>query len=693
MNTQPLLLAATLLLASPARAAETPSPAAPGSIEEIVVVGEADTRRFELAETLDVTPDAAVLLRKAVGANVNSNGPLSGMAQYRGMSRMRISSRIDGQVISPGGPNWMDPPLSYAPAAHLESLEVHRGIASVSAGMETIGGVVDASTWQGSYADAGTLVQGRLRAGGHSVNDASLLAGALVVASVSQRLKLSGLTEQADDAEFPGGTILPTRYERDRYDVGYGLRFGTHELSVDYGHNDTGDSGTPALPMDIGYIDSDLFGFGYGYRGSDWQLDGRIWVNGIDHGMTNYHLRTPPMDPSMYRRNVTSADNAGFSLSLSRGTWQLGIDGHDEQHDSDVDNPNNPAFFVTNFNAAERTLLGVFAQKTTELGNRWSLELGGRYNRIVSDAGVVDATPAVMGLPPAVALRDAFNDADRHVVDHDVDLVAKLRYVASDALAWYLGVARKTRAPSYQERYLWLPLEATAGLADGRTYTGRIDLDPETAREIEMGFDYAGGGFRIAPRIFYRDVLDYIEGSVSTNTAAVMFVRMMNQMNGTSLPDPLEFNNVDTELYGADVDWSWRLAERVSLEGVVNYVRGKTADDNLYRVAPLNAFVALKYDAARWGVSVESYLAAKQDKVAAFNGEQETGGWAIFNVNGYWHVGERLRLSAGVENLADEDYTDHLGGINRVMGNPDITVGERLPGYGRNVFARADLAF
>lgn len=693
MNRQLPLLAAAALLAPGVLAAESRATAGTELVEEIVVIGRADTRRFELAETLDVTPDSAALLRKAVGANINSNGPLTGMAQYRGMSRMRISSRINGQIISPGGPNWMDPPLSYAPAAHLESLEVHRGIASVSAGMETIGGVVDATTWQGDFADTGTLIQGRLRAGAHSVNEASLLSGALVVANTHHRLKLSGMTEQGDDAEFARGTIVPTEYQRDRYDLGYGFRLGRHELTFDYGRNETGDTGTPALPMDIAWIESDLFGFGYRYAGETWQLDGRVWASDIDHGMTNYHLRTPPMAGAMYRRNTTGADNVGFSLTLSANGWRFGIDGHDEEHFSDIDNPNNPMFFVDNFNDAERRLLGVFAEKTFTLGDAWFLELGGRYNRIESDAGEVNGTPAVMGMPPAVALRDAFNAADRDDTDANVDLVAKLRYAPSTNLAWYVGVARKTRAPSYQERYLWLPLEATAGLADGRTYTGQVDLDSEAAHEVEIGLDFMGGTFQFAPRLFYRDVDDYIEGGVSTNTAAVMFVRMMNQTNGTSMPDPLEFRNVDAELYGVDVDWGWQLAERVSLEGVLNYVRGKTAHDNLYRVAPVNGFVALKYGAARWGLGLETFFAARQKEVAAFNGEPETDGWAIFNLNGYWHLSERLRLAAGVDNLADADYADHLGGINRVAGNPDIAVGERLPGYGRNFFARADYSF
>jgi iron complex outermembrane receptor protein len=692
MNAQIPVLAASVLLATPALAAEIAG-AESDTVEEVVVVGEADTRRYELAQTLDVTPDSAVLLRKAVGANIISNGPLTGMAQYRGMSRMRISSRINGQMISPGGPNWMDPPLSYAPAAHLESLEVHRGIASVSAGSETIGGVVNATTWQGDFADAGTLIQGRFRAGARSVNEGSLLAGAVVMANTHHRLKVSGLTEQANDARFAGGTILPTQYQRDRYDVGYGLRLGRHEFTLDYGRNQTGDAGTPSLPMDIAYIDSDLFGFGYRFGAAAWQLDARVWASDIDHGMTNYHLRTPPADQAMFRRNTTGADNLGFALGLSTNGWQFGIDAHHEEHFSNVDNPNNAMFFVTNFNDAQRRLLSVFAEKTFALGGAWAVELGSRYNRIDTDAGEVDATPAVTGMPPAVTLRDAFNEADRNITDNNVDLVAKLRYAASGQLAWYLGAARKTRAPSYQERYLWLPLQATAGLADGRTYTGRVDLDSEVAREVEFGLDYASERFRLAPRIFYRDVKDYIQGGVSTNTAAIAFVNMMNMMNGTSMPDPLEFQNVDAELYGVDLDWGWQASERLSLEGVLNYVRGRTTGDNLYRIPPLNGFVALKYGPSRWGIGLESYFAADQKNVAAFNGEPETDGWAIFNLNGYWRVNQTLRLSAGVENLADEVYTDHLAGINRVRGNPDIAVGERLPGYGRNFFARMDASF
>ena len=55
----------------------------------------------------------------------------------------------------------------------------------------------------------------------------------------------------------------------------------------------------------------------------------------------------------------------------------------------------------------------------------------------------------------------------------------------TERLTWYGGVSRKSRSPAYQERYLWLPLQATAGLADGRTYTGNLDLGLSIATEAQ----------------------------------------------------------------------------------------------------------------------------------------------------------------------------------------------------------------
>ena len=687
---KPALAIAALLSALPVHA---------DHLEELVVTASHDKRTIDVADEMLISPDVAQLLKKAPGANVNSNGPLTGIPQYRGMYGPRVAVSMDGAHLAPSGPNWMDPPLSYAVGGQLESLELYRGIAPVSVAQESIGGAVDVKSMHGDFTDGKNFeLAGRVIGNTQSVNDAYHVESAVFASNQQNRIRLAAMTENGDDAEFPDGHIEPTEYERQRYDLGYGFRSGEHTLQLDYGYNDTGDSGTPALPMDIETIEGDLYGLSYNFdQDMALQVTASLYASDLDHTMTNYKLRQAP-PASEWRRNTASSDNLGFKLSTTvhddEGASTFGFDGFSAKHNSDIDNPNNPMFFVENFNKAEREVLGVFLERQQDFTEQWRAEFGIRYNRVEMNSDEVNGTPAMM-MPPAAALRDSFNNAKRKQTDNNLDLVAKAWYRATENSSWYLGIAQKNRSPSYQERYLWLPLESTAGLADGYTYTGTINLDPEVSRQIETGLDYSSGALTVSPRFFYSEVDDYIQGTPSEDAAAIMFVRMMNAQNGTNNPDPLQFTNVDARLYGFDMDWAWYLTEQWSLSGLVNYVRGErndSSDDNLYRIAPPNATLRLNYTAASWTAELEGVGYAKQDKVSQMNSEQETSSYGLANMSATWQATAGLQLAAGVDNLFDKRYEDHLGGYNRAA-NPDIATGARLPGYGTNVFARVMYEF
>ena len=130
------------------------------------------------------------------------------------------------------------------------------------------------------------------------------------------------------------------------------------------------------------------------------------------------------------------------------------------------------------------------------------------------------------------------------------------------------------------------------------------------------------------------------------------------------------------------------------MSGIVNYVRGKRRDisDNLYRIVPPNTSIRLDYQTKRWSAGVENVLYASQDDVSETNSEQKNAGYGLINLNATWKASNTLHLAAGVDNVLDKAYGDHLGGYNRAA-NPDIAKGERLPGYGINMFVRAEWSF
>jgi iron complex outermembrane receptor protein len=291
-------------------------------------------------------------------------------------------------------------------------------------------------------------------------------------------------------------------------------------------------------------------------------------------------------------------------------------------------------------------------------------------------------------LPPPQRLRDAFNAADREKFDHLVDAVVKLSVEPWSGWRFEASGGRKTRAPSYIERYAWLPLEVTAGLADGNNYVGGIGLDPEESYLVDFGVEWRQTDFFISPHAFYHWVDDYIQGVPSTNADVIA----VSTLNGD--PTPLVFSNVKAEFWGIDVPYALRLPLSVQLDGTLSWVRGKRRDtnDDLFRIAPLRGRTTLSYQGNGWAVAVEGVYAARQSHVSATNGESPSGGWGVMNVFGTWEAYDGVQLEIGVDNVFDDDYAPHLTGTSRINSG-GVSVGERIPGPGWSFYGRLTARF
>jgi len=641
------------------------------------------------------TPDTGDLIKRLPGANVNKNGPLTSIAQYRGLFSDRVNVLIDGVRLSQAGPNRMDSPLSYLPSTRLADVSIFRGIAPVSSGIETIGGTITANSKKAEFTTGDEAEFHGDASAGYASNGETHYAGVLAsVANKNHRFQVAGSVDRGDDLDFDGGEIYPTEHERDTIGLGYGYQQNGNVFDFDVEHNDTGKTGTPALPMDIVYARGEHYKTSFTKElGNGADFSARLNYQDTEHRMSNSEFRTKT-DPAK-RQADADVEAAGINLSYSQAEWTFGFDADQAEHNTDISNPSNAMFYVTNFNDVERDRYSVFGEWNGELQTDWKLHSGLRLTRVEMDADEVDTSMTMMGGMMGMnttILRDRFNDAKRDQDEDLLDISLVLTHTVNSNVDVEFGLARKERAPSYQERYLWLPMQSTSGLADGNNHIGNIDLDAETAYQAELGLDWHTATAGFSPRVFYHHINDYIQGVAATDPTVIAVSTMMG---GDSTP--LQYDNVDAKLYGIDANWFVSLSNEWQLDGTVSYVRGKRRDtsDDLYRIAPLNARTMLSYVKPTWRIGFEAETVAEQDKVSEENEELKTSGYALFNLSGNYQPSDHVVLSAGVNNLFDREYADHLGGINRIsnIDNPDIEQGDRLPGAGRSAYVGVNVSW
>lgn len=675
----------------------------------IIVEGTGDRPgTFSTAPDSSGFKDTSSLLKNVPGANVNRSGPLTGIAQYRGLAGNRINVSIDGTNIKEVGPNSMDPPLSHFPAALTESLKVKRGIASVSSGIETMGGSMAVSSRKGEFAedDEDFKTTGVASMGYSSVEDGHF--GSLMgsIANQNHKVYLSGSQEKGRDYRFRNNQkVSPTRYDRNTFTGGYGYQRDGHEFGVNYSNTDTGHSGTPALPMDIVYVRGGLFDTNYKWDlGNGFKLKTNLYYQKMRHLMNNHTLRgeLTGIASSRYRQNRTRVEAGGFDISLAMpllgGEMTVGFNGDQSNHDGIITNPNDVDFSVDNFRGIERDRYSLFSEWEGNIAKDLSVELGARLTYARTGTDTVYSSMSKMCSPmmqmrnPMMykmgcnhkTLMNDFNRQDREQDDLDVDLTSIFRYMMNDNLDIEMGFARKNRMPSYQERYLWLPLEATGGLADGRVYMGNQAIEHETAYQFELGFDWHNDNAYFAPRFFYHYVDNYIQGvpmAESDNNANVLAA-------ATAINSKvLRFDNIQAQLYGVDFDAGYAIDDNWRVDAGLSYVRGErmnapTDDSDLYRIAPLNGRAQVTYENLGWMGAIEGVFYANQGDVAGYNQELKTKGYMLLNLRAHYEPVDGLVIGTGIENVLDTEHYDHLGGYNQVTGGT-----ERIQMPGRNLYA------
>jgi iron complex outermembrane receptor protein len=237
--------------------------------------------------------------------------------------------------------------------------------------------------------------------------------------------------------------------------------------------------------------------------------------------------------------------------------------------------------------------------------------------------------------------------------------------LASRPATLFAGLGHVQRFPDY-----WELVSAGKESVDGLS---AFDTSPEQTTQLDTGVVYAGAKLSASVSAFYSDVDDYIliQSGYPKGMRSVTVTR-----------------NVDARTWGGEADATYALTSHWQLVGTLAYTRGENDTDDLplAQMPPLELRTGLNYAGAQWSAGLLWRAVADQDRYALRQGNivgqdlGPTGGFGVLSLNAAWRPSDGVLVSAGVDNLFDKTYAEHLSRSGAMVPGYEQTVRVNEPG-------------
>ncbi len=678
----------------------------------MAVVGAAEFRKLP-AQTL------AGVLAAEPGIALGRDGIWSTTINIRGLNESRLVTLIDGHRVETA--TDLTASLSLADANDIERVEVVKGAQSSLYGTGAMGGIVNIITRDGHFSGKPYL-NGSVTAAAASANGLYSGHGSLSAGAEKWYLRVSGTLTAAGDMQTPAGRIPNSRFSVGNYMLKGGLRpLENHRLRLQYQNNrgiDVGIPGGEAFPGPATATYTNI---------SRHLLSGSYEISGLTESLASLKLsyftqyierdvemipNTPPTETKVpagvQRVTPTSVVPVGNHLTHGaqlQGTWTPGsrntlIAGADvwsrairtertKYIKNEVVNSAGEVVKTTLLERGETPIPpasfgsgGLFVQDEARLpGDRVVLIAGGRIDVIRVENGrgydvdylVVNGTRN--DSPPNQ--RITFEEGTHRNLSWSAN--TGLLYKVTGETDLSLNLARSFRAPSLEELFKYIDLGNFVRLGDPA-------LKPESGWSGDLGLRIWKPRFNLQVNGF----VNRISNMVVETPGEFIYTVSTGAAGGTTdtLPALVNANVSRALLYGADAGMQYNVTGGLVLFATGSLVIGRDteSDASLPRVPPHNGRLGVRWGFPAVGTAELSLTAAaRQERIA--EGEKATEGFtrydAAFSSRTIRMGGSRLQLFAGIENLTDRLYTNHLS-TNR--GGVSVEPG-------RNFYLRLSLAF
>jgi iron complex outermembrane receptor protein len=378
---------------------------------------------------------------------------------------------------------------------------------------------------------------------------------------------------------------------------------------------------------------------------------------------------TAPRGWSMGSRAAT--ETGGGRLEARLGWGSLGVEAYRHRWDVETQTAGMQYRPQASIPGAVNDAVGVFVEGTRDLGAAVSLVAGARLDHVSATAHPTKAN---------IDLYDAYWGT-RSVAWSDTLPSGKLRleWDAPGGLELAATLGHTTRVAQGNERYFALRRMGT-------DWVGNPELAPARGSGLDLSATWRRRGALLSASAY----ANCVDG----------FIAIVARDRGTAVPGVMNqaarsWDNVDATLVGLEANAVVPLLGRAFLSADATWTRGRQdkgplagrIDPDLAEMPPLRARVALRYDDGRLFGAVQGVFSADQEHVDSTLGEERTAGWGVANVTLGYRRG-RLSLAAGVFNVFDRLYTEHLS-----YQRDPFRTGVRVPSPGRSAFVNLTAGF
>lgn len=689
MQFKRITLCVALAVAPNAFAAET------ATLDEVVVTAPAMEQPL-VVQTDPRKPrqpvpahDGADYLKTIPGFNVTRKGGTDGDPVLRGMAGSRLNILLDGEQILGGCGGRMDPPTAYVFPSSYDKITVLKGPQSVLYGPGSSAGTVLFERNYTRRSDSGLGVDGSAMAGSFGRTD---FAADVHGGSPDWYARGIVTNSRAGDYKDGNGTSVHSAYSRWSANAALGLTPSDDtrvELSM---AQSDGKAAYADRTVDGSKFARDNVGLKGDWKNTDHGLlekvEAQLFRNYIDHVMDSYSLRTgnpAGMMAAMNPDRTTTGGRLVGTLNFSDATQlKLGFDAQSNVH--------------TGRNGAAPGFMGAYNLKArVEDANFQNQGLFGEMShQYAEEARVVGglrvdwwkaqdkrATVDMMGMIANPTQNQSRSDTLKSgFVRYEKD-------VMGSAGTFYAGLGHTQRFPDYWE------------LINKETATTRSSFNtkPEKTSQLDVGMTYKKEGVSASLSGFYSKVSDYILVEQGCKNMMGMLIGLSNNCGGM-MPTPTSMTrNISATTWGGEASAAWQFAAQWKVDGSLAYVQGTNDTDGtaLAQISPLEGRVGTTYDNGVWSVGGLLRMVAAQDRFVANQGNivgtdiGRTGGFGVFSLNGAYRVGKGIQLSAGIDNLFDKSYAEHISrGGAMVAGFTQTT---RVNEMGRNLWLKANVGF